>query len=267
VEDQLLLNEREDILEVTFNRPEKFNAISDTMLEGLRRAIDTFASRRDLRVMLVRAFGKYFSAGVEINPNMSPDVNGSTLDGRNWYRKKFHALFDEFESIEKPIVAAHQGPCLGGGLELSLSCDFRLAAKSARYGLPEIDIGALPGSGGVSRLTRIAGPHWARWLVMVGEQVTSDQAMHMGFVHAVYADEEFESRVQAFCEKLARQPYEVLGLAKLSIELAVDLDRAQARNVERISNSMLFTGSEHKALVRAYMDRQAAKRKTRKEPR
>jgi enoyl-CoA hydratase len=189
-------------------------------------------------------------------------VGGSTLDGRAWYRKKFHMLFDELESVEKPIVAAHQGPCLGGGLEISLSCDFRLAAKSARYGLPEIDIGALPGSGGVSRLTRIAGPHWARWLVMAGEQVDSDQAQQMGIVHAVYPDEEFESKVRAFCAKLAKKSYEVLGLAKLSIELAADLDRAQARNVERIANSILFTGEEHRELVRAFMERQA-KRKTR----
>jgi enoyl-CoA hydratase/carnithine racemase len=263
--DQLLLAERDGVFEVTLNRPEKYNAISDGMLEGLRGAIDTFASRRDLRVMLLRAVGRYFTAGVEINPDISPDVAGSTLDGRTWYRRKFHALFDDFEAVEKPIVAAHQGPCLGGGLELSLSCDFRLAAKSARYGLPEIDIGALPGSGGISRLTRIAGPHWTRWLVMAGEQVTSDDARTIGFVHAVYPDEEFEERVRTFCDKLAKQPYEVLGLAKLSIELAVDLDRAQARNVERISNSILFSGAEHKALVQAFMDRQAAKRKARGE--
>jgi enoyl-CoA hydratase/carnithine racemase len=146
---------------------------------------------------------------------------------------------------------------------MSLSCDFRLAATSARYGLPEIDIGALPGSGGVSRLTRIAGPHWARWLVMAGEQVSGDQALNMGFVHAVFPDAEFNDRVDTFCARLAKQPYEVMGLAKLSIELAADLDRNQARNVERISNSILFTGQEHKALVQAFLDRQAAKRKAR----
>jgi enoyl-CoA hydratase len=266
VENPLLLSEHDGVLEVTFNRPQKYNAISDDMLDGLRGAIELFETRRDLRVMLLRAVGKYFSSGVEVSPSISPDEGTSTLDGRRWYRKKFHQLFDEFESVEKPVVAAHQGPCLGGGLELSLSCDFRLAARSARYGLPEIDIGALPGSGGISRLTRVAGPHWTRWLVMAGEQVSADQALQMGFVHAVYADDEFESGVQTFCAKLVRQPYEVLGLAKLSIELAVDLDRAQARNVERISNSLLFTGGEHKALVQAFMERQAAKRKSRNEP-
>jgi enoyl-CoA hydratase/carnithine racemase len=266
MDDHLLVTERDGILEVTFNRPDKLNAISDAMLGGLCQAVDTFGSRRNLRVMLLRAVGRYFSAGVEINPEISPDVAGSTLDGRSWYRNKFHRLFDDLEAVEKPIVAAHQGPCLGGGLELSLSCDFRLAARGARYGLPEIDIGALPGSGGISRLTRIAGPHWARWLVMAGEQVTGEQALAMGFVHAVYPDEEFELGVQAFCARLARQPYEVLGLAKLAIELAADLDRAQARNVERIANSLLFTGAEHKALVQAFLERQAAKRRERGGP-
>jgi enoyl-CoA hydratase len=259
----VLINEGDGILDVVLNRPEKYNAISDEMLEHLREAANLFASKRDLRVMLIRANGKYFSAGVEINPGISPDVGNSTLDGRRWYRTKWHSFFDELEAIEKPIVAAHQGPCLGGGLELSLSCDFRLAAPAARYGLPELEIGALPGSGGISRLTRVAGPHWTRWLAMAGEQVTADQALSMGIVHAIYDDAVFESRTRAFCSKLATRSYELLGLAKLAIELATDLDRAQARNVERISNSILFTGAEHKALVHAFMESQAAKRKAR----
>lgn len=259
--DHLLVTEQDGILEVTLSRPEKLNAISDPMVLALAAAVEAFATRRELRVMLIRATGKFFTAGMEISADISPEVGGSTLDGRAWYRNKFHKLFDELEAIEKPVVIAHQGPCLGGGLEMSLSCDFRLAAKSARYGLPEIDIGALPGSGGISRLTRIAGPHWARWLVMAGEQVSAEEALNMGIVHAVYADDEFEFRVKAFCAKLARQPYEVMGLAKLSIELAADLDRTQARNVERIANSILFTGAEHKNLVAAFLQRQADKRK------
>jgi enoyl-CoA hydratase len=263
VPEQLLVTERQGILEVIFNRPEKYNAISDAMWDGLRKAAYLFGARRDLRVMLIRAQGKYFSAGSDLNTETTPEFAGSTLDGRHWFRNKWHELYDEFESIEKPIVAAHQGPCLGGALEMSLSCDFRLASSSARYGLPEIEIGALPGSGGISRLTRLAGPHWARWLVMAGEQVTAEQALSMGIVHAVYPVESFESDARSFCVRLAALPYEVLGLAKLSIELAVDLDRAQARNVERISSSILFTGKEHKALLYAFLERQAAKRKER----
>lgn len=260
----ILLNESDNVLEVILDRPEKHHAISDDMLEQLRAAVNLFGARRDLRVLLISSSGgRYFTAGMDVNPELSPDVGNSTLDGRHWYRTKYHLLFDELESIEKPVVAAHRGICLGGGLEMSLSCDFRLAASSARYGLPEIEIGALPGSGGISRLTRVAGPHWARWLVMAGEQIDAQQALQIGIVHAVYADDEFDQCVKAFCTRLARRPYELLGLAKLSIELATDLDRAQARNVERISNSILFTGAEHKAMLQAFIDRQAQRRRTR----
>jgi enoyl-CoA hydratase len=261
--EQLLVNERAGILELILNRPEKYNAISDAMWDALREAVFMFGARRDLRVLLIRASGKYFSAGSDINPKTIPEFSGSTLDGRQWFRNKWHTLFDEFEAIEKPIVVAHQGPCMGAALEMSLSCDFRLAATSARYGLPEIEIGGLPGSGGISRLTRLVGPHWARWLIMAGEQATADEALSMGIVHAVYPDDSFESRTQTFCERLAKRPYEVLGLAKLSIELTTDLDRAQARNVERISGSILFTGDEQKGLIQAFLERQAAKRQTR----
>jgi enoyl-CoA hydratase/carnithine racemase len=261
MEEFLLINEQDGILELVFNRPAKYNALSDSMIEGLGRAVDRFACTPELRVMLIRAQGRYFTAGVEVSPEISPDVGGSTLEGRHWYRRKFHRIFDELEAVEKPVVVAHQGPCLGGGLELSLSCDFRLATPAAHYALPEIDIGALPGSGGISRLTRIAGPHWARWLVMAGERIDAAQALNIGILHAIYPEEAFEQRAREFCLKLARQPYELLGLAKLSIELAADLGREQGRNVERISNSILFTGAEHKALVQAYMDRQAEKRR------
>jgi enoyl-CoA hydratase len=261
--EQLLVCERDELLEVTLNRPDKYNAVTDAMWDGLREAVFLFGARRDLRLMLIRSTGKYFSAGSDLNPETVPDFAGSTLDGRRWFRNKWHSLFDELEAIEKPVVVAHQGPCLGAAFEMSLSCDFRLASAGARYGLPEIQFGALPGSGGISRLVRLAGPHWTRWLVMAGEQVAADQALAMGIVHAVYPEESFERQTRAFCERLAKRPYEVLGLAKLSIELAADLDRAQARNIERISGSLLFTGEEQKALMRAFVESQAAKRKAR----
>ncbi|QIL74012.1 enoyl-CoA hydratase/isomerase family protein (plasmid) [Diaphorobacter sp. HDW4B] len=255
--------EFDGVFEFRLNRPEKLNAITPAMFEALGDAVARFAANPDLRVMLISSTGPYFTSGLQVTADISPAEGSSTLEGRAWYRNTYHRLFDEIEAVEKPIVAAHQGHCFGGGLELSLSCDFRLAARSATYRLPEIDIGALPGSGGVSRLTRVAGPHWARWLVMAGESVTADEAVNMGFVHRVHEDAEFAAAAEAFCRKLARQPYEMLGLAKLSIELAKDLDRAQGRNVERIANSMLFTGAEHKRMVQAFLDKQAQKRQQR----
>lgn len=98
---------------------------------------------------------------------------------------------------------------------------------------------------------------------MTGEPVSAERALLMGLVHDVYPDHQLAQKTMEFCQRLSLKSYEALGMAKLAIELAVDLDRAQARNVERIANSTLFTGDEHKGMVRQYLDRQAAKRATR----
>src|SRR5262249_42963148 len=162
----------------------------------------TLATRADLRVLLIRAKGTYFSAGADMSGGMAPEFDGSSMAFRQWYRGTFHPIFDAFEAVEKPVVVAHHGPCLGGALEMSVSCDFRLAAESARYALPEINLGVIPGSGGTSRLTRLVGPHWTRWLAMAGESVNAEEALRMGLVHKVYPDARFEAEVWAFCQKL-----------------------------------------------------------------
>lgn len=236
------------IFVATINRPEKLNAINLDVAEGLSEALRAFAEDDGSRVMLVRANGRYFCAGADINSELFPDpaLSGQSKF-RRWYGSgpgSIHPLLDTIESLEKPVVVAHQGPCFGGGLEFSLACDFRLAAKAATYALPEIALGGLPGSGGISRLTRIVGPHWARWLVMGCEPMTAERALTIGLVHDVYGDAQFDDRVNAFCERLAAQPPEALAAAKLAIELTADLDRAQGRNVERLAVGSLVMGAE-----------------------
>lgn len=252
---QLLVEPIGPVLQVTLNRPEKYNAISLSMADALFDAVRTFADDPALRVLLIRANGKYFSAGADFTDIAMPDPKGSSSSARVWYRNgrgSFHPMFDEIEALEKPVVIAHHAPCLGGALELSLSCDFRLAARSARYALPEIEaIATLPGSGGVSRLTRIVGPHWARWLAMAAKSIDADRALAIGLVHEVFADDAFDAGIMDFCNKLATLPREAMALTKLAIELSTDLDRQQARNVERIANSMLFVGAEHQDQIAA----------------
>jgi enoyl-CoA hydratase/carnithine racemase len=150
-----------------------------------------------------------------------------------------HRIYDEMEAIEKPIVVAHHAPCVGGGLEMSLSCDFRLAAKSAHYSFPESRMGVLPASNGVSRLVRFVGTHWTRYMVMANKIVSADRALMMGLVHEVFEDETFEEDVMQFCRHLTQQSAEQMGTAKLAIEMARDVGLAQARNVERMANSAL----------------------------
>jgi enoyl-CoA hydratase/carnithine racemase len=252
-EPQILVSARDSILELVLNRPEKLNAITGDMLDLIVAETARFVMDPELRVMLIRAKGRYFSAGVDLNGIMAPPADlAGPREFRRWYREgpgSLHPLLDRFEVIEKPIVVAHHGPCLGGALELSLSCDFRLASTGARYGLPETALGNIPGSGGVSRLTRLVGPHWARWFIMANLQMDAAKAAAIGLVHDVYPEASFEADVWDFCLNLARQPPETIGAAKLAIELAADLDRAQARNVERLTASGLYFGQEFQILM------------------
>jgi enoyl-CoA hydratase/carnithine racemase len=157
------------------------------------------------------------------------------------------------EAIEKPFVAAHHATCVGGGLEMSLSCDFRLAAKSASYSFPEGKFGVLPASNGVSRLTRIVGTHWARYLIMANLPVDADRAYTMGLVHEVWPDDVFEQKTLAFCQHVAKQNAEQMGAAKIAIELSRDVGLAQARNVERMANSALMLNPEYLEGMQKYV--------------
>jgi len=253
--DWLTITEEDWLLSVVIKRPNKLNAMTTNMVERMLEAAHRYEADPKLRVMLITAEGPYFSSGMDVSGGR-PTFEGSTLEARRYYRNiAVQRIGDLIESIEKPVVVAHQGPCLGGALEISLCCDFRLASTAATYGLPEIRIGVLPGSGGTSRLARIAGPHCTRWLALAGENVDAQRALSIGLVHDVYPEAEFETKVRAFCERLNALPPEAFAVSKLAIELATDLERDQARNVERLANSILFVGPERQERVAAFLNR------------
>lgn len=239
----LLTEDVDGILIATLNRPEKLNAITAQMMALFEQALLRFRDTPELKVMLIRSTGRYFCSGADLRSG-SPNSTGRTGSQiRETHRiglNGMHRIYDEMEHIEKPIVAAHHAACVGGGLEMSLSADFRLAAKSAEYGFPEGLFGVIPASNGVSRLTRICGTHWARYLIMANLRASSEKALTMGLVHEVFPDETFEEDVMNFCRHLAKQNAEQMGTAKLAIEMAKDVGLAQARNVERLANSSLM---------------------------
>src|SRR5271156_2589277 len=252
----LLTEEAGAILIATLNRPDKLNAINAEMLALYEQALHHFRDTPSLKVMLVRAAGRYFCAGADMRSGSAGSTNRTGSSIRETHRRGLngmHRIYDEMEAIEKPIVVAHHAACVGGGLELSLSCDFRLAAKSASYSFPEGKFGVLPASNGVSRLTRIVGTHWARYLIMANKPADADRALIMGLVHEVYPNETFDEEVMRFCRHLAQQNPEQMGAAKLAIEMARDMGLAQARNVERMANSALMLNPDYRAGVEKYI--------------
>jgi enoyl-CoA hydratase/carnithine racemase len=242
----VLVTEDAGVLTVRLRRPAKRNAINPPMMAALNEAAQRLGEREDLRAMLIAADGQYFTAGIDL-AHPPGFVDGERVASDVRYRRDYrrhHLLYDEFEAIEKPVVIAIQGPCLGAGLEMAVSCDFRLASTAATFALPEIGLGVLPGSGGTSRLTRLVGPHWAKWIAMAGMPVSAEQALHIGLVHEVIAAEVFDQRVDEFMRRLVSLPLEALGLAKLVIDVNADVDRTSARHLERIANSPLNGSDE-----------------------
>ncbi len=260
----LLVERDENLLIATLNRPDKLNAMNAPMMAAFEQALHQFRDDPALRVMLIRANGRYFSAGADLREGTPPSTSAGGSELREMHRRGLngmHRIYDEMEAVEKPIVVAHQAKCVGGGLELSLSCDFRLAARSASYAFPEGLFGMIPASNGVSRLTRVIGTHWARYLIMGNLEVRADRALMIGLVHEVFPDETFQEDVIAFCHHLARQNPHQMGLAKLAIELARDVGLAQARNVERMANAALMMEPSYREGVAKYLEGVGGSRK------
>ncbi len=251
---QATITEEDGIITVTLDRQDKLNAISPQITATLWAATTALADRDDLRAMVITAKGRYFTSGIDIaRPVGNRPGNPETEHlhpGWNFRRnyRSHHLLYDEFEAIEKPIVLAAQGPCLGAGLEMAASCDFRFCTPDAEFGVPEVHIGVIAGSGGTSRLTRLVGPAWGKWMAMAGKRVGSDQARQIGLVHDVFPAETFLDDVYAFCRELTTIPAEVLGVAKLAVDLYTDVqDRTVQRHVDRLLVTGLMDSPDFKA--------------------
>ncbi len=241
MKEDVIRTDCDGVIVVALNRPEKRNAMTIAMRDTIFRAVDDLRDNDDLRVMLIRAEGPFFTAGIDIREHhaLFPATRGMQ-EFRRDYRRNIHRFLDEMEAVEKPIVMAINGPCLGLGVEMAGAVDFRLASSDARFALPEVDMGIIAGSGGTSRIVRLCGVGWAKWLGMAGEHIDAPTALAAGLVQAVWAPDEFDDKAMDFCRRLAGKPIDAVGMAKLAIDLCRDLDRSGGRTLERIANTPLI---------------------------
>lgn len=230
---------------VWFDRDEKLNALSPQMTEVLAQAVQAAAARDDVRVLVIAATGRYFSAGFDLAAPAPGLGSSGGVEFRRRYRD-YHRLYEEIEALEKPVVLAAQGPCLGAALELACACDLRVCTPDVYFRLPEVSLGVIAGSGGTSRLVRLVGVHWAKWIAMAGRTVDAERALAIGLVHEVYPREGFHDAVAALAEDLVKIPAEALGLEKLALDLCGDVDRATGRQLERIANTHLMLSGEYR---------------------
>jgi enoyl-CoA hydratase len=247
----LTLEKTEAVTVLTLNRPERFNSWHQPMRNELTAAVRELGGDETLRVLIVTGAGRAFSAGEDVG-----GMGELTEMGTRAFRRVargIHAVFDEIEALEVPVVAAINGVAAGGGLELALSCDFRIASDTARLGFPENNVGLIPGSGGCSRLVKLVGPARAKRLVMLGDILPAAKALEFGLVDEVVASGDLMAHAKAFASQLAAKAPLALGLAKLVINACLNVDLASGRTLERLGQSILKKTEDHAEGAKAFL--------------
>jgi enoyl-CoA hydratase/carnithine racemase len=234
---------------ITLNRPDARNAINADMREELTSAFKVFTEDPEVRVIILTGGPKIFAAGADI----AAMIDKSPLE--QFYRETILPITFQIEKIPKPIIAAMAGYALGGGCELALACDMRIAARNARIGQTEINIGIIPGSGGTVRLTRLIGIAKAKELVMTGNIISAEEAHSINLVNAVVDDEKLMEEALNMARLMARHSPIALGLAKLSIQNAADTDLRTATAFENACFSIAFASEDQKEGMRAFLEK------------
>lgn len=206
----------DDVGVVWVNRPERRNAMDIPTREALRTAFERLARDGDVRVIVLRGAGSdAFIAGGDLDAFAEMDL----VEGLEYLARHAGGLYDYLAGIPKPTIAAIDGPALGGGLEIALACDIRLATEDAVFGLPETTLGIIPAAGGTQRLPGIVGVGVAKELIFTGRVVDAAEAEAVGLVNHVHPADEFEDRVAELAGRLADQPPIALRFAKEAINL------------------------------------------------
>jgi enoyl-CoA hydratase len=178
--DNLLLERDGAVAVLTLNRPQVLNALNTPTLDELSRALQTLQDDASVRVVIVTGAGRAFVAGADISELAALDSRAAVE-----YARRGQRVFDRIEHLGKPVIAAVNGYALGGGCELAMACTLRVAADSARFGQPEIELGLIPGYGGTQRLPRLVGKGAALDLLLTGRHVDADEALRLGLVNRV----------------------------------------------------------------------------------
>jgi enoyl-CoA hydratase/carnithine racemase len=202
------------IATLTLNRPDKLHALTPEMLQLLDSHAAALDQREDVRVVLLTATGKAFCVGADIHAWTSLEPLAMW---RSWIRAG-HRVFDRLASLRQPVIAVLNGYTLGGGLELALTADIRLAADHARLGQPEVKLGTVPGWGGTERLTRAVGAARAKQMIFSGEQIDAHTALSWGLVNEVCAADALAGRATALAESIAANAPLAVQFAKQAID-------------------------------------------------
>ncbi len=246
----IIVEKRGAVALLTINRPDKLNALNQSVHREGVAALDELRKDDTIRVLVITGAGeKSFIAGADIR-----EFEGQTpVTQRNLFNEK--TFFNSLESFPKPVIAMINGFCLGGGNELAMACDIRIASENARFAQPEINLGIMCGGGGTQRLTNLIGEGRAMEMVLTGDMIDAERAHRFGLVNHIYPIAELEAKTFELAEKIAEKAPIALQLSKEAVKFASrsNLDEGLRREVDLFA--ICFSTEDKKEGVTAFLEK------------
>jgi enoyl-CoA hydratase len=247
----LLFSIDDGIATITINRPETLNALNPGVYHELSECMTKLASDPTVKVVIITGSGnKAFVAGADIAAMSTMSANDALTFG---IAAKEATV--RIETLSKPVIAAINGFTFGGGLELAMTCDFRVAASSAKFGQPEINLGIIPGGGGTQRLTRLVGVGKAKEMIMLGDVISAEQALQIGLVHQVVEADQLILAAVQLAKKLSQKAPVALAMAKRSIQRAMGSDTEDGLEYELNCFAHCFATQDQREGMKAFLEK------------
>jgi enoyl-CoA hydratase len=233
---------------ITLNRPQAMNSLNNALLAELMDALDAFDADQQVNVMVITGNVKAFAAGADIKEMADKNV-------QDMLERDPVAVFGRIRAITKPVIAAVSGWALGGGCELALSCDMIVASESARFGLPEVTIGVIPGAGGTQRLPRVVGKALAMEVILNNRVLSAQEALQFGLVNRIVPPERFLEEVLILAAEIASRAPLAVRAAKRMINQSYERPLADGMYEERQAFYNLFTSHDQKEGMAAFLEK------------
>ena len=250
----LLYENQDGIALITMNRPKALNALNRETLDELNQLADMLAKDSSVQVVILTGSGdKAFVAGADIAQMQSM----TAMEGRN-FGKLGQAVFNKLENLPQPVIAAVNGFALGGGCELAMACDIRIASEKAKFGLPEVTLGITPGFAGTQRLPRLVGKGRAKQLLYTGDVIDAQEAYRIGLVNVVAPAEELMATAKAMAQKIQSRAAVAVQLCKAAVNEGLDTDLETGTAYEAEVFGLCFATADQKEGMAAFTEKRKA---------